>query len=517
MNYLQKEPNGQRNVISRLSKAVPPSVQEQQAFEMQIERTQIRSPSKPTSRERSLNSSLNTLDQVNMSQMSPNTSPRKSHHGGRSPDMSPDTVRTRRATVLDLVPLQRTQSSVMVGLKSSARENRSSTIIESRMNASGDETSRSKRISNGNLLEQIMISGAASEEKSTTSTKKSISSSLKRKKSASDYARTTSHLKLRIQQKLEEGKSISQNDHLYANIINQYNTFRPDQVFAALKQKVESEPPGDFAQRMEAARQEANNQVYRLHKKQEVATTEHVTSQMEKLAKAVQLKSNSFFNNRNRLIANDDDRSESVKKALQETQLKGGQTPKTARPGTHRNNPYGLEGDFSKIDQNTSKNSKGAGGNKSKRPLTERSRPKTGVMNSSSGSNPGKFVKPEKKRKYFVEKKRDASVENLTTEGSIEGSKNINAMFSYINEEVRRLKENSDKQEGYHSKFRLFNYSLWQLYGDRPRQNALLRRIELHERNKLKEKLEDSPVKNLKVHFHTAARTYSLSPTKRNL
>ncbi len=516
MNYLQKEPNGQRNVISRLSKAVPPSAQQQKAFESQTERTQIKSPSKPTSRERSLNSSLNTLDQINTSQMSPGTSPRKTQRGGQSPDVSPDTVRTRRATLFDLVPLQRTKSSAMVGLKNSARLDRSSTFIESRMNGSGDETSRSKRVSNGNLLEQIVISGTAAEEKSMT-TQKSISITLKRKKSTGDYARTTSHLKLRIQQKLEEGKSISQNDHLYANIINQYNTFRPDQVFAALKQKVEAEPPSDLVQRREAAKQEANNAVYRLHKKQEVASTEHVTSQMEKLAKAVQIKSNSFFNNRNRLLANDDEREANVKKALHEAHVKGSQTPKSARPGYNNHNPYGLEGD-SRNDQNTSKNSKVPGGNKVKRPLTERVRPKTGAMNSSSVSNNVKHVKPEKKRKYFVEKKREASVENLQTEGSVEGSKNINAMFSFINEEVRKLKENSDKVEGYHSKFRLFNYSLWQLYGDRPRQNALLRRIELHERSKLKDKLEDSPVKNMKVHFHTGARTYSLSPTKqRNL
>ena len=294
------------------------------------------------------------------------------------------------------------------------------------------------------------------------------------KKEKKVYVRANTQIKLRIQEKLEHGTYLCQNDRLYGNIIKQYNVHRPDKILKTLRSK-HQDYEDDFWKRMEAAKGMADKQIDRLYRRKQIPSTEHIsTFKAEESQRNFMVEMTNLFQSRQNIIGPDGEPINVIVGAAVRAPMRSSSQPHfsknalSPRNKSPRNQGKSKEKDVIYIDDEKS-------------PQTERVRT---TVNKERGNR-------------LISQAQDRSLKTLGKKTKIKQvpfQKTENIVMNYINEEIHRFRETSEGQSGLHTKSKLFNYSIWQIYGKRPRENAFLRMLELKSRTQ-PELLANSPIK----------------------
>jgi len=448
VRFLLTEPVGQRKIISAFSQNAPSPVRLDNNTEVSKEISDIMVK-------------FGLIKNPNQANLSPNKGdPQSSQHVVEkrvqpvSKSLSP--IKHRRQSSLASIPHENTKRLVT--------ENRSpirGSIVMDNSSLAASFTGSFKRFANDERsLEKSPQDNMSPEKMSPVKTIKKV------------YTRASTQIKLRVQDRLENGTYLSQNDRLYANVIRQYNLHRPDKILKSLKTKHE-DYEDDYWKRREAAKEMATKQIDRLYQKKKIPSTEHVsTYKAEASQKSFMVEMTNLFQSRQNIVGPDGEPINvlvGAVKAHMRTESQPNLAKVPASPIIHtRKRTMSKEKDVIYV-------------NDEKRPETERSIRTKSAMNTERGNK-------------MLTRAQEVSVKKVEKNKSISFPKSDNIVMNYINEEIHKFRDNSDKESGLHTKSKLFNYSIWQIYGKRPRENAFLRMLLMKSKNK-PEILANSPIK----------------------
>ena len=282
----------------------------------------------------------------------------------------------------------------------------------------------------------------------TSHTRMNSLESFKPKMKARSYHKATNSTKFKVQEMLTKSDAFSQNDRMYANLLDQYSMYLPKPSSISLRVQPNQDDKKHIVKSVDLGQTIGTNFEENRHQRKRSNQTEHIAcSPIPKSTEQELFELSLQFKGRKKLLTEEDKPSFRSNMHKARSYIKATSVNERFDPLSQENSPGRI------VDEDK-----------------KRSRIFTLEKSQSEYSRPttaGRYYKPNGSGEY---KMSERSIEKTTVIQKTE-----NPMLVSVRSEIIKIKDTGSKQESKHVRTKLFNYMLWQLHGNNPRQNPLLR------------------------------------------